>query len=65
MVLSDKAELVEETSGRMILFTPIYKKTLHAFAQEKGASITEADVKPIFQKVSFLLLLFLFICCFV
>lgn len=50
-ILPRKTEIVEEVSGRAIMFTPTYKSTLHAYAQERGVEVTELELQPIFERI--------------
>lgn len=50
-VFPEKAEVVEELNGRVVLFTPVYQRTLHLYAQERGVHVSEAELKPIFEQI--------------
>lgn len=50
-ILPAKTEVVEETSGRVVMFSPIFRTSLHTFAQDKHVQITEAELQPVFEQV--------------
>ncbi|KAK6029347.1 hypothetical protein OSTOST_04543 [Ostertagia ostertagi] len=51
MVMPAECELVEEMSGRVVMFVPLHECSLHAYAQKKSFHMTEADVEPIFKQI--------------
>lgn len=51
MVMPPECELIEEMSGRVVMFVPLHECSLHAYAQKKSFHMTEADVEPIFKQV--------------
>ncbi|WKY16443.1 hypothetical protein Q1695_001244 [Nippostrongylus brasiliensis] len=51
MVMPQECEVIEEMSGRVVMFVPLHECTLHAYAQKKGFHMTEADVEPIFKQI--------------
>ncbi|KAK6057795.1 hypothetical protein COOONC_04648, partial [Cooperia oncophora] len=51
MVMPSECELVEEMSGRVVMFVPLHECSLHAYAQKKSFHMTEADVEPIFKQI--------------
>lgn len=48
LVFPSKSELIEEVSGRRLLFSPAHFGSLHSFAHHKGHQMSEADVQPLF-----------------
>ena len=50
-ILPAKVQIIEERSGRTVMFTPIFRKSLHSFAQERGVDVTEAELQPVFEQV--------------
>lgn len=51
LVMPPECEVIEEISGRVVMFVPLHECSLHAYAQKKGFHMTEADVEPIFKQV--------------
>ncbi|ETN75253.1 hypothetical protein NECAME_00664 [Necator americanus] len=51
LVMPPECEVVEEMSGRVVMFVPLHECSLHAYAQKKGFQMTEADVEPVFKQI--------------
>ncbi|KAL6724661.1 hypothetical protein Aduo_019528 [Ancylostoma duodenale] len=51
LVMPPECEVIEEISGRVVMFVPLHECSLHAYAQKKGFHMTEADVEPIFKQI--------------
>ncbi|CAJ0610389.1 unnamed protein product [Cylicocyclus nassatus] len=51
LVMPSDCEVIEEISGRVVMFVPLHDCSLYAYAQKKGFHMTEADVEPIFKQI--------------
>ncbi|KAJ1352638.1 hypothetical protein KIN20_009033 [Parelaphostrongylus tenuis] len=51
MVMPPECEVIEEMSGRYLMFVPLHECSLHSYAQRKSFHMTEADVEPIFKQI--------------